>query len=270
MTTGLRIALVCAAILAAILPTYAQDPSVDELLARALAPQHFALAPQHKTPYQLRAAFDATLTLVFRRGLLNADATGLFREWQGVDDRTPRRHVTIEQLHLPLLLRPFTGVVRHVVEEKVNTVSSDTPDFHEHDFFLLDTLPGNLFVIGGVHHSVVSEVMDRYDPAAGKSDPRIRRLIAQWLYTSPLMRAWIKRPGSPYALETTVDGAGFVHTLTVFYDWGRTITRIAYAVRNGELVWTQVVTDIAGEIANVGPVRGQFALTFTDYWLDYK
>jgi len=79
---GLRIVLVGVMMLATTLPTRAQDASLDELLARALAPQRFAIAPLHKTPYELQANFFATLTLAVGRSLLTADATGLFMEWQ--------------------------------------------------------------------------------------------------------------------------------------------------------------------------------------------
>src|SRR2546422_858364 len=137
--------------LATAFPTHAQVLSVDELLARTLAPQHFALAPQHRIPYELTAQFSASLLLQVRGSVLTADATGLFREWQSVGERTARHRVTIEQLHLPLLLRPFAGFLRHEAEERVARLSSDSPDFHAHDFFIVDTEPGNLYVVAGVH-----------------------------------------------------------------------------------------------------------------------
>ena len=254
--------------LAAAFPTHAQGLSVDELLARALAPQHFALAPQHKIPYELTADFSATLLLQVRGSVLTADATGTFREWQGVGERMAQHRVTIEQLHLPLLLRPFAGFLRREVEDRVARLSSDSPDFHAHDFFIVDTQPGHLYGVAGVHRAIVSDAMDRYNASPNKSDPATRRLVARWLYSSSLMRTWIMRPGPPYALAATVDEAGLVHAVTAYYDWGHTSTKIAYAVHNGEPIWTRVVSEIAGEIPRVGPVHGQLSLGFTNYWLD--
>ncbi len=265
---GSRIVLASVVTLATALPTHAQGLSVDELLARALAPQRFALAPHHRLPYELTADFSATLLLQVRDGVWTADAAGLFREWQGMGERTAQHRVTIEQLHLPLLLRPFAGFLRHEVEERVARLSSDSPDFHAHDFFIVDPQPGNLYVVAAVHRAIVSEAMDRYKASANKGDPATRRLVARWLYSSPLMRTWIVRPGPPYALAATVDEAGLVHTLTAFYDWGQTSTKITYALLNGDPIWMRVVSEITGEIPHVGSVHGQLSLRFTNYWLD--
>ena len=265
---GSRTVLAGVVVLATAVPTHAQVLSVDELLARALAPQRFALAPRHKIPYELTADFSATLFLQVHGALVTADAAGLFREWQRTGERTAQHRVTIEHLSLPLLLRPFAGFLRREVEARVARLSSDSPDFHAHDFVIVDTQPGDLYIVAGVHRAIVSEAMDRFKSPAGKNDPATRRLVARWLYSSPLMRTWIMRPGPPYALAATVDGAGLVHALTAFYDWGQTSTKITYGLLNGDPIWTWVVAEIAGEIPDVGSVHGQLSLRFAHYWLD--
>ena len=224
--------------------------------------------PNISSPYELKANFSATLRLQVHGAELAADASGLFREWQGTGERTAQHRVTIEQLHLPLLLRPFAGFLRHEIEARVARLSNDSPDFHAHDFVIIDTQPGDLYLVAGVHRDIVSEAMDRYHSPAGKSDTATRRLVARWLYSSPLMRTWIMRPGPPYALAATVDAAGLVHALTAFYDWGQTSTKITYALLNGDPIWTGVVSEIAGEIPQVGPVHGRLSLRFEHYWLE--
>ena len=60
---GFRTVLAGAVVVATAFPAHARALSVDDLLARALAPQRFALAPGHKIPYELTADFSATLLL---------------------------------------------------------------------------------------------------------------------------------------------------------------------------------------------------------------
>lgn len=255
---GWRLVLASMVALAATVPTHAQVPPVDELLTRALA-------PKHQAPYELTAHFAGTLVVAVRRGQLTVHAAGSFKEWRGAGELTTQRRVTIDRLLLPLILRPFAGALRHVIEEKVEKQSSDSPDFHAHDFFILESLPGDRYVIAGVHHAIVSDVIERYQPSADKDDTATRRLVARWLYTSPVMKTWIVRPGPPYAFEAVVGGTGLIYGLTTFYAWGRSDTKITYTMLDGEPVWGQVTTDIVGEIADLGPVRGQLSLTLRDH-----
>jgi hypothetical protein len=260
---GFRIFLAGMTALAGTLPAQATGQPVDELLARALS-------PKHRVPYELTAHFAGTLVVSVRTGQLTVTAAGSFREWRKEGDPTVQRHVTVETLHLPLVLRPFAGALRRVIEEKVEKQSSDSPDFHSHDFFILDSLAGGRYVIAGVHHAIVNDAIDRYTSSADRDDIATRRLIARWLYTSPMMRKWLVRPGPPYAFEAIVGESGLIYTLSVFYDWGRSDTSISYTMVGGEPYWSQVTTDIQAEVSDLGPVRGQMSLTFTNHCLGCK
>ncbi|HEY6103121.1 MAG TPA: hypothetical protein VI007_07840, partial [bacterium] len=152
------------------IPGWSQ-PTVDTLLARIFG-------SEDKTPYELTADFNGTLTLVVRGSRTTAVAAGSFTEWRGADG-IRRRKVDVKKLDLPVLLRPFAGSIRRTIEEKVET-QSETPDtFYEHDIFILSQQQGR-YVLVGVQRAIVDAAIDRYGKPQDKKDPEVRRRIARW------------------------------------------------------------------------------------------
>lgn len=238
-------------------PARAQAPSVDTLLARLFS-------TEDKTPYDLTADFNGQLVLSIRGGRLVVVAEGSFLESRGVDG-VKRRKVTIKRLDLPLLLRPFSGAVRRVIEEKIETQAETPETFHAHEMFILTELPDRHYVLVGVHRSIVDEAIDRYGQPQDKRDPLVRRKIAQWLFTSPTMSEFLVRPGPPYALRAIVDEDGQLYELALFYEWGEVSTRISYVLLNGQPAWRQITADTVSELAGVGRVDGQLVLNFFNH-----
>lgn len=240
-------------------PAHSQ-PTVDSLLARVFA-------SEDKTPYELTADFSGTLTLVVRGTKTTAVATGSFVESRGADG-VRKRKVNITRLDLPVLLRPFGASVRRIIEEKVETQSESPETFHEHDIFILGEQRGR-YVLVGVQRAIVEGAIDRYGKPQDKRDPEVRRRIARWLWTSP-QRENIVRPGPPYALRATVDEAGLIYELTLFYNWGEVGTRISYVEVNKQAVWRTVSADANSEVAGFGRVDGVMMLTFTNHCVNCK
>lgn len=238
-------------------PARAQTPSADTLLAKLFG-------SEEKTPYELSADFTGLLVLSIRGGRLLVVAEGSFLEWRGADG-VRRRKVTVNKLDLPLLLRPFSGAVRRVIEEKIETQAETPETFHAHEMFVFTELPSRRYVLVGVHRSIVDEAIDRYGQPQDKKDPIVRRKIAQWLFTSPTMSEFLVRPGPPYALRVIVDEAGQLYELALFYDWGEVSTRISYTLLNGTPVWRQITADTVSELAGVGRVDGQLVLNFFNH-----
>lgn len=243
-------------------PAFAQAPSVDILITRLFN-------AEEKEPYELTADFTGSLALVVRGARLAIVAAGSFLEWRS-EDGVKRRKVTIKRLDLPLLLRPFAGPLRQLIEERVETQSETPETFHAHDVFLLNELPERRYTLVGVHRSIVDEMFDRFGRPEDKQDTATRRKIAQWLYTSPSMRDSIVRPGPPYALRAVVDEAGVLYELTLFYNWGEVGTRIAYVFVNGQPVWQQVASDAVSELGGIGRVDGELLLTFTNHCVNCR
>ena len=241
------------------LPARSQ-PTVDTLLARIFG-------SEDKTPYELTADFNGTLTLVVRGTRSTAVAVGSFVESRGADG-IRRRKVTITKLDLPLLLRPFGATVRRLIEEKVETQSETPETFLEHDVFILTEQRGR-YVLVGVQRAIIDATIDRYGKPQDKRDPEVRRKIARWLWTSP-QRENIVRPGPPYALRTTTDEAGLVHELTLFYSWGEVGTRIVYVEVNKQAVWRTVQADAVSEVSGFGRVDGFMVLNFTNHCVNCK
>ncbi|HEX4835804.1 MAG TPA: helix-turn-helix domain-containing protein [bacterium] len=248
--------------LALALPGRAQAPPVDELVRLALAP---------KPSYTMTADFDVFLSIRYGSsgGLLTATAQGLLTEWHTTGEPL-HRMITIREIWLPFMLRPFTGLIQRVIKERIETQPDDLPDFHVHDFFLLGGAPESRYVIGGLRRDIVTQTMARYRASrfARDDDTDTRRAIAKWLFTSPLMKSWIVRPGPPYALEAVVDARGLLYTLTIFYDWGAVTTQIAYAFINGQPVWNRVRVDAAGELPTLGRVTGQVTISLSNQCFD--
>lgn len=253
---GLLLALLVAA------PARAQAPSVDTLLARLFS-------TDDKAPYELTADFAGTLTLTVRGSVLTVVAAGSFVEVRGADGMK-RRKVQVTRLDLPILLRPFRGTIRRVIEEKVETQAETPETFHAHDIFIHSELPGRRYILVGVHRAIVDEAIDRFGRAEDKRNVEVRRRIARWLYTSPGRRETIVRPGPPYALLVILDEAGTMYELTLFYDWGEVGTRISYAQVDGQPVWRQVSADAISELAGVGRVDGKLNLTFSNHCVNCR
>jgi hypothetical protein len=245
--------------LAAGVPARAQPArspmTVDALLARIFG-------SEDKTPYELTADFNGTLTLVVRGSRTTAVAAGSFREWRGRDG-VRRRKVTVTKLDLPLLLRPFRSSVQRIIEEKVETQSETPETFHEHDIFILSEQRDRYTLIG-VQRDIIDAAIDRYGKPQDKRDPETRRRIARWLWTSP-QRENLPRAGPPYALRAQVDTEGLVHELTLFYNWGEVGTRIAYMEINKQAVWRSISADALSDVSGVGRVDGVLLLQFTNH-----
>src|SRR3989442_10411583 len=168
----------CAAVLAALLVTFsattigrAQPPTVDVLLLR--------LFDVNVTePYELNADFSGTLNVTIKRSRLVVAADGSFLEWRGTDGIRHRK-VTIRDLSLPLLLRPFAPSIRSAIAEKLETQAENPETFHAHDIFLLSEQPDGRFVLAGVHRAIVDDAIDRYGHPEDKLDVTTRRKIAQ-------------------------------------------------------------------------------------------
>jgi hypothetical protein len=250
--------------LALALPGHAQAPPVDELV-------RLALAPKPAESYRMAADFAVLLSIRYGAGgLLTATARGALEEWHATGGPL-HRAVTIREIRVPLVLRPFAGLVRRVIKERIENQPDDLPDVHAHDFFLLGGAPGARYVIGGVRRDIVAQAMARYlaPGSAPGDDTEARRAVARWLFTSPLMKPWVVRPGPPYALEAVVDGRGLLYALTLFYDWGAVHTQIAYAFIDGRPVWNQIRGDVASDLPALGRVTGRVAISLSNQRLEY-
>jgi hypothetical protein len=246
----------------AAVPSGAQTPSLDDLLRRAVAPKPSDL-------YTLNADFNVLLAVRYGGGgLLTAAADGRLKEWHGPGEPL-HRSLAIRNMRLPAILRPFTKVIQQTIRDRIEKQPDDLPDFHAHDFFLLDDADGR-YTIGGIRRDIVTQTMAAYTPA-GRSRPddlEARRTVAKWLFTSPLMRSRVVRSGPPYALEGVVDAQGLLRAFTLFYNWGNLHTEIDYAVIDGAPVWNRLRSDVATALPAVGPVAGQVTIALSNECLD--
>lgn len=240
----------------------AQTPPVDLLLARLFS-------SDTGDPYELTADFTGTLVVSIRGGRLVVAADGSFEESRDTDG-VKRRKVTVRRLELPLLLRPFAANVKRVIEEKIETQSENPETFHAHDIFVYGDLPGHRYILVGVHRAIVDEAIDRYGKPQDKIDPATRRHIAQWLYTTLMMRDFLVRPGPPYALLAVVDESGLLYELVGYYDWGEVRSRVDYVILNGQPVWSAVAADTVSNLSSLGRVTGQLLLVFTNHCVNCK
>ncbi len=241
-------------------PPHGEQQLVDALLVRVLG-------TEERETYELKADFIGSLTLVFRGSELSAVAAGTYHESRKAGEAR-RRKIAIKRLDLPLLLRPFSGALREAIERKADFQTDNPANFRAHDIFILEAQGSNRYVLSGVHRAIVDDALDRYGQAAAKEDPAIRRHIARWLYTSPVMHDWVVRPGPPYALRTLIDQGGLVYELTLFYNWGQVGTKVSYVVVNGQPLWREIITDTVTDLSGVGRVDGQMTLTFSNHCLN--
>jgi len=246
-------------------PTHTEDISADLLLTRAVGTGGVDF-------YDLTADFEGTLTITVRGTPFTAFATGWYRETRKPGELR-RRQIKVRRLEVPLLLRPFTGSVRHLIERKTELQSDNPATFSGHDIFVLEELPSTLprrFVLAGIHKQIVDDTIDRYGGSSYKDDVAFRRYIARWLYTAPNMRTAIVRPGPAYALQTVVDESGVVYDLRLFYDWGQIGTTISYIIVHGKPAPRELHANTSSEISGLGRVDGQVMLTFSNHCLNCR
>lgn len=261
-------------------PEPAQRPSVEALLARVFS-------TDAKDPYDLTAEFKGSLLLGFKGSRFAVTAAGAFEEWRPAGGDKHRK-IAIQRLDVPTLLRPFSGLLRRVIEEQVQTQAEKPDAFYAHDIFILEERPGRRYVLVGVRRDLVDEILNRYGRSVDKTDPDLRRSIARWLYTSPSMRNSIMRPGPPYAFQTVVDELGLIYELTSFYNWGPVESTFAYTSVSGQLVWQQIaarftytsaasgqsaltqLTEFAKDLAGVDRIDGQLRISFANYCLNCR
>jgi hypothetical protein len=220
-----------------------------------------------KTAYILTADFSGYILASVGGALLRAEAEGSFREWRERND-IRRRTVRLRTLRLPLLLRPFSGALRHAIEGKVEAQADAPETFLQHDVFILDELPAGRFVLAGVQRGIVTDALERFGRPEDQTNALTRRKIARWLYTSPAMRSFITRPGPPYAFRATVDDGGLLHELVLSYDWGAISTKVDFVVVSGQPVASRIAADTASDVPGVGRVTGQLILTFSNHCIN--
>jgi len=68
----------------------------------------------------------------------------------------------------------------------------------------------------------------------------------------------------------TVDEAGLIYELTLFYNWGEVGTRIFYVEVNKQAGWRTVSADAISEVAGFGRVDGVMVLHFTNHCVNCK
>jgi hypothetical protein len=134
----------------------------------------------------------------------------------------------------------------------------------------LTTPTQDLFTIGGVRRDIVTHAMAAYRAPHGESggDGEARRSVAKWLFTSPIMKTRIVRPGPPYALEAVVDAQGLLRAFTIFYNWGTLRTQIAYAIIGGAPVWDRIRSDVATDLPTLGHATGEVTISLFNECLD--
>lgn len=255
-----HLAAACLITLVTVATAWAQTPTVDQLLVRLFT-------SENDEPYELTADFSGKLTLLVRGSRVAATAAGSFREWRKAGEPR-RRKVTIDRLDVPLLLRPFAGTLRRIIEEKVETQTENQETFHAHDIFMLQDLPGRRYALAGVHRNIVDDAISRFGKPEDKLDVATRRRIAEWLFTNPNMRTMLVRSGPPYAMRAVIDDEGHLYDLTLFYDWGQIGTKIVYTEIGGIPVWRTVVSDTVGDLTGMGRVEGDLVLNFTNHCMN--
>jgi hypothetical protein len=256
---------VSAAALAALLGAAGSGAAapVDEVLRRAMA-------PKPSDDYTMKADFAVLLTIRYGGGgLLTATARGALVEWHRPGEALHRR-LAIHEMHLPLALRPFTSVVQRVIERRIETQPDELPDVQAQDVFAMTDGSTGEYALGGVRRDIVTQALAAYGPARAPAagETELRRAVAKWLFTSPMMRPRIVRSGPPYALEAVVDAEGLLRTFSVFYDWGTLHTSIDYTTLRGAPVWKRLQSNVATQLPTLGRVAGEVTISLSNECLD--
>lgn len=238
----------------------AQGPTVDQLLERIFG-------SESTDPYYETADFDARLMLNVRGLRLAAVASGSFVEFREQKGGPVRRKINIERLDLPLLLRPFAGTLRRLIQERGELQSEDPADWTDHDFFILEQRPDKKYVVVGVRRDRVTEAIKKFGRGKfNKDDVFDRRAVAKWLYTSPTMKEFLtSRSGGAYAAIFVTDDLGRVYEQYLLYEWGKIGTRITWGQVSGIWVWKQLDSDVVSDIAGFGHVTGDATLMFSNH-----
>lgn len=232
--------------------------TVDSLLGRIVS-------ADNRDQYDLTAEFQADLVLVANGRPMRGHATGTFRESRRAGE--PRRwKITVQRLDLPLLLRPFAGTLRSLIEDRAESQSESVETFNSHDFFIQED-SGGRFVLIGLRRDVVNDAIDRYGKPADRQDPETRRRIARWLFASASKRDFVVRSGPPYAMRLVVDEQGVVYESALFYNWGQAVTKITYTNVGGRPAWHDVESTINSDVSGLGRIEGQLLLQIRNYTL---
>jgi hypothetical protein len=240
-------------------PARAQEP-VETLIAQIFGTKDAAA-------YELQAHVRGMFSLTTGGGFIAGKAAGTFREW-----RTPgfrRWRITVQELELPWLLRPFSGAARASIEQRVEAQSEAFENLQNYDVFIFEELAGGQVVLVGLRRDLVDEAITRYGRSVDKQDVASRRTIARWLFTAPSMQTWIKRAGQPYALKVVTDESGLVHELQVSYERSQVGMKFSYLTVGDQPAWKEVLSTFANSNAKgLGHVEGQLKLGFADYKVD--
>lgn len=221
------------------------------------------------TPYEVTADFEGTLTIHYRGSRLDARAEGSYREWRSAFGQPKRRQVAITTLDVPLLLRPFTGALKRLIEERVEQEEGTLEILPHYDFFIIEDAPDGRVVIGGIRRDIVTEVLGRFGRANDAKDEAVRRHIARWLY-QPTQRRRVIRPGGPYLVTLVSDEQGTLYHLVFTYDWGEVETQIAWATVSGISIWREVKMDTSTELRGLGRVDGILSLKVSNHCYNCK
>ena len=240
-------------------PARAQEP-VETLIAQIFGTKDAAA-------YELQAHARGMFSLTTGGGFIAGTAAGIFREWRTPGSR--RWRVTVQELELPWLLRPFSGAARASIEQRVEAQSEAFESFQNYDVFISEELAGGQYVLVGLRRDLVDEAITRFGRSVDKQDVSSRRAIARWLFTAPSMQSWIKRPGQPYALKVVTDESGLVHELQVFYERTQVGMKFSYLTVGDKPAWKELLSTFANSNAKgLGRLEGQLKLGFADYKVD--
>jgi hypothetical protein len=246
--------LVCAGL------AQAQTVTVDSLIAKVVSEPN----PQ---PYTLTADFSASLVMTLSTGKVPVHAVGTLFETRTVSGQPRTRKATVTRVDLPVLLRPFSNSVRTILAGLIEAEQKPAELVPTLDIFIQEERNDGRYLLGGVRQDIVTEIMTKYNQQALLKDPTARRAFARWLF-SPSQRPTIVRSGPAYAMATTVDDAGLVHHLTLFFDWGQVSSRLTFVMVGGRPFWREVTSEGTSEIPGLGRVFGTMVLQVTNHCLN--
>lgn len=253
--------VVLVAVLVVLLPgpegALAQRP-VDSLIAQIFGAKD--------TPgSELTAYFHGEFSIASGGASTGGTASGLYREWRP-SGGGKRWQITVQDLELPWILRPFSGAIRTTIEKRAEAQAEAFENFRDHDVFIVEEQAGGRYVLVGLRKDLVDEAVARYGKPSDKYDEATRRAIAKWLFTSPTMQSWIIRPGAPYAVKVLVDEAGLIHDMQVLYDWGQVGMKFSYIRVGDRPVWQEVVSTFSKtNVSGLGHIEGLVKIAFTDF-----
>jgi len=248
---------VLAVFLVAATPAGASHVPIEVLLSRLFTEP----AP---VPYELTASFSGGVLVTWRGPQLTAQATGNFREWRAVHGGPKRREVTITTLEVPVLLRPLTPALKDLIKDRLEREGADQSLPGEYDLFIVDELPGERYILGGIRADIVTEIMRKYGRGLDLKDAAVRREVARWLY-QPRQREMILRSGSPYLVMLLIDENGTYYRVLLQYDWGPVESQFEWASVNGQLLVRELKADASSDVRGFGHVTARLNLRFSNH-----